>query len=157
MYRFIPTKKPLLLATYKVAHRITKVKKPHTISKTLVKPCALKMTEIVCCSDQRRKLECIPMSNNAVNLRIHDISENILKQAMEKLASSPFPFSLQLDESTNVSYCSQLVSYVRYLNGHKIKEEFLYCESLLDSAKASDVFKMVNKFLSSKISTGKRN
>ena len=45
---------------------------------------------------------------------------------MEELASSPFPFNLQLDESTDVSYCSQLVSFVRYVNGDKIKEEFLF-------------------------------
>ena len=124
-YGFIPTKKPLLVASYKIAYRIAKEKKPHSIAKTLIKPCALEMTEIVCDSDQRRKLEGIPMSNNVVKLRI-DISENILKQVMEKLATSPFPFSLQLDESIDVSYCSQLVCYVRYVNGNEIKEEFLF-------------------------------
>ena len=66
------------------------------------------------------------MSNNVVKSRIYDILENILKQVMEELATSPFPFSLQLDESTDVSYCSQLVCYVRYVNGNEIKEEFLF-------------------------------
>ena len=84
------------------------------------------MTEIVCGSDQRRKLEGIPMSNNVVKSRIDDISKNILKQVMEELATSPFPFSLQLDESTDISYCSLLVCYVRYVNGNEIKEEFLF-------------------------------
>ena len=56
------------------------------------------------------------MSNNVVKSRIDDISENILKHVMEELATSPFPFSLQLDENTDVSYCSQLVCYVRYVN-----------------------------------------
>ena len=83
------------------------------------------MTEIVCGSDQRRKLEGIPMSNNVVKSRIDDISENILKQVMEELATSPIPFSLQLDESTDVSYYSQLVCYVCYVNGNEIKE-FLF-------------------------------
>ena len=86
------------------------------------------------------------MSNNAVKSRIDDISENILKQVMEESATSPFPFSLQLDESTDVSYCSQLVCYVRYVNGNKIKEEFFVCEPLLETAKASDVFQKVNNF-----------
>ena len=45
---------------------------------------------------------------------------------MEALAPSSFPFSLQLDESTDVSYSSQLVSYVRYVNGDKIKEKFYF-------------------------------
>ena len=104
------------------------------------------MTEIVCGSDQRRKLEGIPMSNNVVKSRIDDISENILKQVMEKLATYPFPFSLQLDESTDVSYCSQLACYVRYVNGNEIKEEFLFCEPVLETAKASDVFQKANNF-----------
>ena len=56
------------------------------------------------------------MPNNVVKSRIDDILENILKQVMERLATSPFPFSLQLDESTDVSYCIQLVCYVRYVN-----------------------------------------
>ena len=59
---------------------------------------------------------------------------------MEELAPSPFPFSLQLDENTDVFYCSQLVCYVRYVNGYEIKEEFLFSEPLLETAKASDVF-----------------
>ena len=131
----------MLVASYKIACRIAKEKKPHSIAETLIKPCALEMTEIVCGSDQRRKLEGIPMSNNVVKSRIDDISENILEQVVEELATSPFPFSLQLDESTDVSYCSQLVCY-----GNEIKKEFLFCEPLLETAKASDVFQKVNNF-----------
>ena len=96
----------MLVASYKIAYRITKEKKPHSIAETLIKPCVLEMTEKVCGSDQRRKLKGIPMSNNVVKSRIDDILENILKHVMEELATSPFPFSLQLDESTDVSYCS---------------------------------------------------
>ena len=56
-YGFIPTEKPLLVASYKIANRIAKKKKPHSIAETLIKPCALEMTEIVCGSDQKRKLK----------------------------------------------------------------------------------------------------
>ena len=144
-YGFIPTKKPVLLSSYKVAYRIAEEKKPHTIAETLMKPCALEMTEIVCGSEQTRKLEGIPRSNKVVNSRIHDISENIIKQVMQEFASSPFSFSLLLDESTDVFYCSHRVSYVRYIKGDKIKE-FLFCGPFLDTAKTSDAFKMVNEF-----------
>ena len=61
---------------------------------------------------------------------------------MEELASFPFPFRLQLD----VSYCSQLVCYVRYVYGNAIREEFLFCEPLLETAKASDALEKVNNF-----------
>jgi len=36
---------------------------------------------------------------------------------MEELKSSPFPFSIQLDESTDVS---QLLAYVRYMHADAI-------------------------------------
>ena len=85
----------MLAVSNKMAYRIAKEKKPHSIAETLIKPCALEMTEIVCASDQRRKLEGIPMSNKVVKSRIDDISENILKQVMVELATSSFPFSLQ--------------------------------------------------------------
>ena len=42
------------------------------------------------------------MSNDTINCRINCISNNILKQVMEELKASPFPFSMQLDESTDV-------------------------------------------------------
>ena len=63
------------------------------------------------------------MSNKVVKSRI-DITESILKQVMEKLETSSFPFSLQLDADTDISYCSLLECYVRYVNGNEIKEEF---------------------------------
>ena len=36
--------------------------------------------------------------------------------------------------------------YARYVNANEIKEEFLFCETLLETAKASDVFQKVNNF-----------
>ena len=52
---FVPTQKPMVEACYKVAYRIAKEKKPHTIAETLIKPCALEMIELVCGSEQRKK------------------------------------------------------------------------------------------------------
>ena len=102
-FRFIKTQKPCLEASYKVAYRIAMEKKLHTIEETLVKPCALGMTELVCGIEHIKKLEALPLSNDTINCRINDIFNNILEQVMEELKASPFPFSMQLDESTVVS------------------------------------------------------
>ena len=54
-YGFVPTQKPLVEASYKVAYRIAKEKKPHTIAEAVIEPCALEMIELVCGSEQRKK------------------------------------------------------------------------------------------------------
>ena len=54
---------------------------------------------------------------------------------MEELKASPFPFSMQLDESTDVSQCAQLLVHVRYMHADTIKEEFLFCELLSETTR----------------------
>jgi len=126
-FGFIKTQKPCLEASYKVAYRIAKEKKPHTIGETLAIPCALEMTELVCGTKYRKKLEAVPLSNDTINSRITDISNNILEQVMEELKASLFPFRIKLDESTDVSQCAKILAYVRYMHADAIKEEFLFC------------------------------
>ena len=80
---FIKTQKSCLEASYKFAYRIAKKKKANTIGETLVKPCALKMNELVCGTEQTKKLEkTVPSSNDTVRSRITDISINILEQVI---------------------------------------------------------------------------
>ena len=111
-FGFIKTQKPCLEALYKVAYRIAKEKKAHTIGEILVKSCAREMTELVCGTEQAKKLEAVSLSNDTISSRITDISNNILNQVMEELKASPLPFSMQLNESTDVSQGTQLLAYV---------------------------------------------
>jgi hypothetical protein len=68
---------------------------------------------------------------------------NILKHITEELAALPFPFSMQLDGTTDTSQRSQLLVFVRYVHADAIKEEFLFCEPILETTKATDVLEMV--------------
>ena len=138
-FGFIKTQKPCLEGSYKVAYRIAKEKKAHTIEKTLVKPCALEMTELVCSTEQRKKLEAVPLSNEITSSRNTDIFDNILEQIIEELKASPFPFSMQPDESADVSQCVQLLAYVRCMHFDAIKEELLFCSPISKTTKAADV------------------
>ena len=85
---FAPIQKPCFEASYKVAYRIAKQKKPHTIGETLVKPCALEMVELVCGLEQRKKIEAVlrQMMSSTPELLT---STNILNQVMEELAATP--------------------------------------------------------------------
>ncbi|GAA6077220.1 protein ZBED8-like isoform X1 [Tachysurus ichikawai] len=61
------------------------------------------------------ELSQIPFSNDTISDRIEDMSKDILAQVVADLISSPAKFSLQLDETTDVSNLSQLAVFVRYV------------------------------------------
>jgi hypothetical protein len=64
------------------------------------------MIELVCGLEQGKKLEVIPLSNDLIRSTIVDISFNSLKHVIKELVASPFPFSMQLDETTDISQYS---------------------------------------------------
>ena len=142
---FIPIDKPILTASYEVAYQIAKQGKPHNIGETLVKPAALKMANILLGKAAEIKLSRIPLSNDTIS-RIDDMNNDILEQIVTDLISSPAKFSLQLDETTDVSNLCQLVVFVRYVKGAMIKEDFLFCKHLTTTTKARDVKKIVDDF-----------
>ncbi|XP_040278289.1 protein ZBED8-like [Bufo bufo] len=85
----------------------------------------------------------------------HTIGETLIKPAVLKMANimlgkaaevNPAKFSLQLDETTDVSNLSQLAVFVRYVKDDVIKEEFLFCKPLTTTTKAADVKKLVDDF-----------
>jgi hypothetical protein len=59
-----------------------------------------------------------------IHSRIDELSFNILKNVIKELAALPFPFSMQLDETTDISQCSQLLAFVRYVRADTISKEF---------------------------------
>jgi len=54
-------------------------------------------------------------------------------------------FRKELDESTEISQCSQLLVSVRYIYSGTSKEEFLFGRLLLKSTKTIDVFEMITR------------
>ena len=109
---FLPIDKPLLHTSYKVAFLCAKKSKPHTIVEELVKPCAMEMAKSLLGVETEKKLRLVPLSNDIITSRIRDMSEDILQQFIADVKASPIKVSLQLDESTDVSLCSQLLVFV---------------------------------------------
>jgi len=52
------------------------------------------------------------------------MSVDVKEQVLHEIRASPL-FSFQVDESTDVSSCSQLLVFVKYIHSGDIKEEFL--------------------------------
>ena len=137
--------KPALEAPFKVANLIARNKKPHTIEEILVKPCALEMVELMCGHQQRKQVEKVPLSNDTIHSRISDMAADFLYQVLCKMRSNPFLFK-QLDESTDIAQCNQILVFVRYVHSGLLNEEFLFCKPLLATTKAADVQQVVRTF-----------
>jgi predicted RNase H-like nuclease len=64
-----------LLVSYKVAHRIAKCKKPHTIAEELILPAAVDMVNIMIGESAGKLLSKVPLTNNTISHRIQHITK----------------------------------------------------------------------------------
>ena len=70
---FAPVDKPLLFASYKVAYEMAKMKNPHNVKKTFIKPSALEMVKAVMSEEAAKKLQRIPLSDNVIRSKVDNI------------------------------------------------------------------------------------
>ena len=120
-----------LKASYEVARKIAVAKKPHTIGEQLILPCCQVIVSNVFGESEVQKLKQVSQSNDIVNKRIPELSENILSQVVSKIPKSMFGFfAIQLDETTDVANLAKLRVYVRYIHERHSEDEFLFCSPL---------------------------
>lgn len=136
--------KDSLKASYLVALRISRVKKPHTIAETLIFPCIFDVVDTILGKENSLKSKSIPHSNNTIARRIEEMSFDIKKQLISRLKHGYF--AIQLDESTDVGNLSNLLVYIRYCWKGEILEYFLFCSSLPLRTSGEDVFNLLNNF-----------
>ena len=130
-----------------VASRIAQAKIPHTTAENLIFPCTKDIVRLMIGPEAVNKLSPLSVSNNTVKRRITDMSQDILCQIIQELKETPTGlFSIQLDETTDVTNLAQLLVYVRYYKNNKIKEDFLFCKPLQTSTTAADIFNLINDF-----------
>ena len=142
---FLRTNKAAVHTSYAIALHVAKTKKPHNIGETLLKSCILESVKLVLEENASQTMKQISLSNDTIKSRIHEMSDNIKSKVLSKIDSSPV-FVLQLDESTDISYLSQLLVYVRYDANERIGEEFSFCQPLETTSKQVDVFQMLIDF-----------
>ena len=67
--------KQLLHASYRVAHRIAKSMKPHTLGKRLIKPCAVDLMKIFMDNDEAgKKLQQSPLPNHVISTEFQTLA-----------------------------------------------------------------------------------
>ena len=133
--------------SYVISLKIAQQKKPHTIGESLILPCIKETVRLMLGEDNASKLAPLSLSNITVNRRIIDMSEDVKLQIVAEMKAAPLGiFSIQLDESTDVSSCAQLICFVRYIYEGDFKEDFLFCLPLSTTTKGNDIFEKVNAF-----------
>ena len=144
---FCVTSQPLLRASFEVSLIIAKAKAHHTAGEKLIKPSAVNMAQTLLGRNEAKRIDSVPLSDDTVNKRIADISNDILSQRIAQIQDSPCRISLQFDETTDIKSISQLVAYVRFVKENVIVDEFLFCHEMKEKTRSIDVFDLVNAFL----------
>lgn len=87
------------------------------------------------------------MSNNTVKRRIMDIADDTEKTVVSHLKSCHY-FSLQNDESIDISNDANLIFFVRYDFENTIHEELLFC-SLCPTTRttAKEIFNLISDYI----------
>ncbi|XP_075070632.1 protein FAM200A-like isoform X2 [Mixophyes fleayi] len=135
-----------VLAAYKVAYRVARCIKPHTIAEDLILPAAVDMVTIMVGESAGKLLSKVPLSNNTMSHRIQHMAEDLNVQLIEKMKGKEF--ALQLDEATDSNKDAHLICYTRFVDGDNIVEDLLFCKSITAGAKAQDMFQIIDTFMS---------
>ena len=86
---FYLTSQPFLCASYKFSLIIAKAKAPHTAGEKSIKPSAVKMVQILLGRNEAKRIDSIPLSDDTLNNRIADVTNDILNQLIAQIQDNP--------------------------------------------------------------------
>ena len=102
--------------------------KAHTIAESLVLLAAKTLVRSLIGDEAAAKLNNVSLSNDTVKRRIQE--SDIADQVMAGIKDSKFGFAIQLNESTDVAKCNQLLVYVRFIQNNTVKTELMLNQKL---------------------------
>ena len=104
----------ILHASYEVSLLIAKNTKAHSIAENLFLSAAKILVRNLIGEKEAEKLNSVSLSNDTVKRRIHDMSDDVSDEVTTAVRASKYGFAMQLNESTDVNNCGQLLVYVRF-------------------------------------------
>ena len=137
-----------LRASCNISLLIAQSGKPHTIGETLILPAVSEVLCTVLHKPPEQVIKSIPLSNNTVQRKVDEMSDNIEEQLCIILKTTEF--SMQLDESTLPDKKSLLLTYVRFVKDENLMEEFLFAKELETHTTGESVFQLVVGFFNEK-------
>lgn len=137
MKTVLATNSEYLRASFLVAYKIAKTGKPYNIAEELILPAAKDMVSCVCVLGDKfsKLLDKIPLSNDTVARRIHEMAHDVENQLAQRLQNNYY--AIQVDESTDISGLPNLLGFIRYVYKNKCEED----------TKGVDIFNTINDFI----------
>ena len=120
--------------------------KAHTIAESLALPATKTLIRNLIGDEAAAKLDSVSLSNDTVKHRIQKMSGDIAEQVIAGVKDSMFEFAIQINESTDVAKCSQLLVYVRFIQNNTLKAELMLSQELAATTKEKDVFNVLEDF-----------
>ncbi|XP_078487698.1 zinc finger BED domain-containing protein 5-like [Ciona intestinalis] len=136
----------IVKASYEVSLLVAQNVKAHTIAETLILPAAKVLVRHLIGEKDVAKLESVSLSNDTVKRRINEMATDIADQVTAGIRASKYGFAIQVDESTDITSCCQLLVYARYTQDNKVKTELLMSEELSATTKGRDVFNILERY-----------
>lgn len=137
---------PALLSSIDAAYYLLQNKKPYTDAENF-KPLLFKIVERFFGTDSARKTDTIPLSDTTMSRRCILVATDLKEQLLEKLRLCN-QFSIQLDESVDVSGEAQLLVYCRFpdTSTNRMSEHMLYCGPVGIRTTGECIFKTLEEF-----------
>ena len=145
MNKTVKINEKALKASFQVAELVVKSEKPHTIAESLILTACKPIVKEMLGPDAVQEVTKVPLSDNTISRRIDDMSVDIETIVLKKIRIGKH-FSLQLDEYTDISKNAQLLANVRFVNGDTIRENFLFCKTLVKTT-GEEIFRITTKYL----------
>ncbi|CAG4961657.1 unnamed protein product [Parnassius apollo] len=131
-------------ASYLVSYRIAQAGEAHTIAENLIKPCVSDITKYMLDEKSARHLSTVPLSNDTVSRRIHDLASYVKQELVACLQK--IRVALQMDESTDVTGLAILLVIVRYPYERSFEEDMLMCSPLPTNTTGEEIVNKINIF-----------
>ena len=91
-----------------------------------------------------KEIRKVLLSADTIKRRIDDMSNDTLETLIKKAKAFP-KFSIQIDETTDISKKAQLFGVVRFVDGDFITEEYLFCKDLPKRTTGQEIFCIANQ------------